>query len=136
MAINTTDIIDFKWMAGGGGVLMDGSGDIALTNTTMDSVKDIVQTRLKADFDGWKLYNFGADLQSYMGGSVDTAMEAAIKRRVMTSLTSNDFLPSGSVSVQTLVTGGSMKVYVYVQRVMVTTATVDNTNNILTVVVS
>ena len=54
---------DFQWTSAGG-VLLDAIGDIAVYDTPMDSIQNMVRTRIKADLDGWQLYQIGADLRS------------------------------------------------------------------------
>jgi hypothetical protein len=90
-----------------GGLLLDGSGDIAMCSSTLDSLKDMVRTRLKAELNAWKLYAIGADLNSQIGEMAPDELEPAVQRLVRTAL-SRDFLPSGGFSVETLVSGSSM----------------------------
>ena len=127
-------MIDFLSMSCGG-VLLDGSGDIALNSDPMVSITDIIRSRLKADIDGWKLYRIGADLNSFIGTPNNEELETAIKRRV-TSCLNNNFLPQGSFSVKTLRTGDSMNIFVYINNTMVVSAIVSLTNNSQSVSVS
>jgi len=132
---STTEIIaDYRWMSGGGGVLMDATGDISLTTTNMESIKDIIQSRLKADYRGWALYNIGADLQSFMGQVISSELTTSLSRRIISSLTSS-FLPAGAISIRTLVTGDMVQAFVYVAGTMVATATTDKSGSTLTVVI-
>jgi len=67
-----------------GGVLLDGNGDIALCDSALESVRDIVRSRLKADLNGWQLYPIGADLQSQIGEMAPDELESAVQRLVRT----------------------------------------------------
>jgi hypothetical protein len=69
-----------------GGVLLDGNGDIALCDSALESVRDIVRSRLKADLNGWQLYPIGADLQSQIGEMAPDELESAVRRLVRTAL--------------------------------------------------
>lgn len=60
---------DFRWTSLGG-VLVDGRGDIATTLSAREELETMVATRLKAAFNGWKLYQIGANLQAFIGSSV------------------------------------------------------------------
>ena len=113
---------------------MDATGDISLTTTNMESIKDIIQSRLKADYRGWALYNIGADLQSFMGQVISSELTTSLSRRIISSLTSS-FLPAGAISIRTLVTGDMVQAFVYVAGTMVATATTDKSGSTLTVVI-
>jgi hypothetical protein len=93
--------MDFRWTSQGG-VLIDGSGDIAMTVTPQEELETMVATRLKAAVDGWKLYRIGAGLDDFKGSSIgiNQNTELAIQRRVTSDLT-NELLPAGSFTVQT-----------------------------------
>ena len=105
--------VDYKWMSSGG-ILLDGSGDIATTiEGSTESIIDMVRTRLKADLDGWKLYRIGADLNSRIGDLVTEELEIKIRRQVTESL-SKDFLPRGAFQVETIPKGSGVTVLVYV----------------------
>ena len=114
--------IDFRWSSQGG-ILMDGTGDIADTSGTMDSIPDIVRSRLKAALNGWKLYQIGAGLTKALGQANSNEVEVAIQRRGGSTL-SNNFLSTGSFTVSTLQLGDSITIFVYIQNVLIATVTV------------
>src|ERR1035441_5937615 len=115
--------VDFKWCSQGG-ILLDGSGDIACTDpSTMESTVDVVRSRLKAALHGWKLYDIGADLQARVGDIIAPELEIALQRQVYNSLT-NSFLPRGSFTVETLSFGDIVRVLVFISQTLVAQATV------------
>jgi hypothetical protein len=114
--------IDFRWSSQGG-ILLDGTGDIADTTGTMDSIQDIVRSRLKSALDGWKLYQIGAGLIRALGQANNNEVEIAIQRRVVSTMT-NDFLAPGSFTVSTLPLGDALTVFVYIQNTLVASATI------------
>ena len=114
--------VDACWMSFGG-LLIDGTGDIACTSDPMDSVKDIVRSRLKAALDGWKLYRIGADLAERVGDTVNEETEIAIRRQVAQCLTS-EFLPNGAFQVETLTDVDKIRVFVYLNQQLIGTAAV------------
>jgi hypothetical protein len=123
---------DFKWMSNGG-VLLDGSGDIAMASP-QESLYDMVRTRLKADLDGWKLYQIGADLERRLGDAVTPELEVTIRRQIQASL-QKEFLVSGQFAVTTLdLGGGHMDVYVHVLNELVATVQVDRESGTVKVV--
>ena len=115
---------DLRWTSQGG-VLMDGTGDIAVTGTPVEELETMVATRLKAAINGWKLYAIGANLDAFLGSSVginqNTAL--AIQRQVTSSLT-NQLLPAGSFTVSTIVLGNEIQVLVYLGPSLVATTSV------------
>jgi hypothetical protein len=113
---------DFKWMSLGG-VLLDGNGDIAMA-TPQESVVDMVRTRLKADLNGWKLYQIGADLKQQLGDAVTAELEISIRRRVQSALT-NQFLAPNQFTVTTRAVGGLIDIYVHVLDELVATVQVN-----------
>ncbi len=106
--------IDWKWMSTGG-LLLDGQGDIAIEYDPLESIKDVIRTRLKADFNGWQLYAIGAGLQNRIGDVVDQELELKIKQQVVSALT-NKFLPASAFDVETVTTGDKIHVIVYLQN--------------------
>lgn len=114
--------MDLNWMSRGG-VLIDGSGDLAMGDT-LSSLKDMVGTRLKTALDGWKLYRIGADLHRVIGETVSPELEIRIQRQVEAALL-KDFLPQGSFTVKTLPSGSQITIYVYLQDKLLATETVD-----------
>ena len=58
--------VDFRWMSRGG-VLLDSTGDVSFTQTPWECLRSMVNSRLKAAFDGWKSYQIGADLENIDG---------------------------------------------------------------------
>ena len=120
-------MVDFRWMSNGG-ILLDATGDIACTDSsTLESVVDIVRSRLKAALNGWKLYAIGADLQARVGGIVGAELEVALKRQVYQAL-SDGFLPRGVYSVETLSHGSTVRVLVYLKGQLIAQATLSRTN--------
>jgi hypothetical protein len=116
-------VVDFCWQSQGG-VMIDGTGDIACTDdSTMDSVVDIVRSRLKAALNGWKLYAIGADLQSAVGQAIDPELELTLQRQVTQSL-SDGFLSQSQFQVTTLVTGSKVLVLVYLDSQLIVQAAV------------
>lgn len=116
-------MVDFCWQSQGG-VMIDGTGDIACTDdSTMDSVVDIVRSRLKAALNGWKLYAIGADLQSAVGQAIDPELELTLQRQVTQSL-SDGFLSQSQFQVTTLVTGSKILVLVYLDSQLIVQAAV------------
>lgn len=115
---------DFRWTSLGG-VLVDGTGDIAATLSAQEELETMVATRLKAALNGWKLYQIGANLQSFLGSSVgiNTNTELAIQRQVTAAL-ANRLLPSGSFTVQTVVLGNEIEVLVYLGQKLLANTTV------------
>jgi hypothetical protein len=110
---------DFRWMSQGG-VLLDGTGDIAMASPR-ESLLDMVRTRLKADLDGWKLYQIGADLDRRIGDAITPEMEVAIRRQIQTAL-QKQFLNIGEFKVTTVdVGGGQIDVYVHVMNELIST---------------
>jgi len=115
--------LDFRWTSLGG-ILLDGSGDIATTLSAKEEISTMVATRLKAATGAWKLYTIGANLKSFIGSSIgiNTNTELAIKRQVTSSL--SDILSAGSFSVQTINMGNEIQVLVYLGQTLLTTQTV------------
>ena len=114
---------DFVWQSQGG-VLIDGTGDLACTvESTLDSTVDVVRSRLKAALNGWKLYAVGADLQAGVGQSIGPELELTLERQVTQSL-SDGFLASSSFQVQTLATSGQVLVLVYLSGQLIVQAAV------------
>jgi hypothetical protein len=115
-----------------GGVLMDGTGDIALTSSQWQSTVDIVRSRLKATLHGWQLYPIGADLEALRGQAIQQEVQAQIQQRVTAALT-YQFLPSGSFQVKTRAAGESIRIYVYLNNTIAATVTVTNSGTGLVV---
>jgi hypothetical protein len=116
-------VTDFVWQSQGG-VLIDGTGDLACTvESTIDSTVDVVRSRLKAALNGWKLYAVGADLQAGVGQAIGQELELTLERQVTQSL-SDGFLASSSFQVQTLATSGQVLVLVYLSGQLIVQAAV------------
>ena len=119
----STVMTDFRWMSQGG-LVLDSTGDIAFTASPWECLTAMVNTRLKAALNGWKLYQIGADLDNLLGSTVAAELELSIQRQVQASL-SQDFLPTGSFTVSTLPVGNQdTHVFVYIQNQMVASTTV------------
>lgn len=113
--------MDWKWMSCGG-LLLDGKGDIAIETDPEESIKDVIRSRLKADFNGWQLYQIGAGLQSRIGDTISPELEDKIKQQVTDSLTYR-FLPATAFDVETLVNGDKILVLVFLNGQVAVTAT-------------
>lgn len=116
-------ILDLKWMSNGG-VLLDGSGDLAFTEDPMEAIQGVVQSRLKAALDGWKSYQIGADLDRMAGEVVSQEIEIKIQRQVQASL-SKQFLPTGTFDVKTVPNGNTISVYVFLNETLLASAQVN-----------
>jgi hypothetical protein len=120
-------MIDFRWMEFGG-IYLDPSGDIALTSAaTLDSVRDIVESRLKAAANGWKLYPIGADLEARLGEVTDPEFTLSLQRQVTDAL-SNGFLPTNSFQVKVLPYRTRVEVLVYLQNTLLANVTLNTSN--------
>jgi len=116
-------VIDYSWQSNGG-ILLDPTGDILLTEPTgLECLQDMVITRLKAALNGWQLYNIGADLQRDTGNTADAEIEVTIQRQITQSMT-NQFLQSGDFTVQTLRDGDAITAFVYINNSLIATAQV------------
>jgi len=113
---------DFRWMSQGG-LLLDGTGDIAFTDSNLSDIIQMVRSRLKATTNAWKLYPIGANLESFLGNTSDQEAEVSIRRQVLSSLSRN-YLPANVFEVSTLRTGGTIEVFVFIQKTLVAQATV------------
>lgn len=123
-------LVDWQWMSQGD-LLLSG-GDLATDPTTLASIQDMVRTRLKAALDGWQLYSIGADLQARIGDTVNAELNITLRRQINQSLT-NQFLPRGSFTVQSLTDNGIINLYVYVNQSLIANATLDPTTGISTI---
>lgn len=119
--------VDYKWMSQGG-LLLDGTGDIAFTSTGMETIIAMVRTRLKAAVDGWQLYKIGCGLQDYIGDPSDSNTELNIQRQTLNAI-SKGFLPTSLFSVTTLRLGDEIQVYVYLSNQLIATTTVSFNSN-------
>jgi hypothetical protein len=120
-------MIDFRWMEFGA-IYLDPSGDIAVTPAaTLDSVRDIVQSRLKAALHGWKLYPIGADLEARIGEVADPEFTLSLQHQVTDAL-SNGFLPDNSFQVKVLTYRTRVEVLVYVQNTLLANVTLNTSN--------
>lgn len=115
---------DFRWQQNGG-VLLDGSGDFALSSADgRESLYDMIRSRLKAAVNGWRLYQIGAGLQDYIGRTVDLETELAIKRSVARAL-QLDFLQQGTFQVETIAVADIITIFVYLNAQLVAQATLN-----------
>lgn len=120
--------VDYRWMSNGG-LLLDGSGDIAFTESPEECAISMVRSRIKAAVDGWKQYRIGAGLNDYIGNTSDAGAEISIQRRVLAAL-SNKYLPSSTFDVRTLRLGSVIQVFVYISDKLIAQITVTpNPNN-------
>lgn len=102
-----------------GGLLLDGTGDVAVTLNSLEEIESMIATRLKASVKAWKLYAIGAGLDVFQGQPVNSNTELSIQRAVTASLT-RQFLPAGSFTVQTVAIGNQIEVYVYINQTLIT----------------
>jgi len=118
-------LIDWSWMSQGD--LLLGGGDIATTDpATLQSIQDMVRTRLKAALNGWQLYSIGADLLARIGDTIDKELNITLRRQINQSLT-NQFLPRGSFTVQSLTDNGTISLFVYLNQSLIASATLNPT---------
>ena len=117
--------VDFRWMSRGG-LLMDSTGDVSFTQSSWECLRSMANSRLKAAFDGWKLYQNGADLDNLIGSTVTTELETTIQRQVESSM-SQDFLPVGSFTVSILPVGDqTYQVFVFINNQLLASTTVSS----------
>lgn len=119
--------IDYKWMSQGG-LMLDGTGDLAFTSSGIETIVSMVRTRLKTAVDGYKLYRIGAGLDDFPGDTSDSVEETAIQRRVVTAISAG-FLPQSVFQVSTLRLGGDIQVYVYLNNQLIAQTTVSLSTN-------
>lgn len=111
-----------------GGIYLDPSGDIALTSAaTLDSVRGIVESRLKTAANGWKLYPIGAGLEARLGDVTDPEFTLSLQRQVTGAL-SNGLLPTNSFQVKVLPYRTRVEVLVYVQNTLLANVTLNTSN--------
>jgi hypothetical protein len=108
-----------------GGILLDGSGDIAVTSSIQEELQTMVATRLKASINSWQLYQIGANLDSYRGSSIgiNNNVELSIQKQVTSDLT-NQLLPPGSFTVSTIPFGNQIQVLVYLGSTLIASSSV------------
>lgn len=122
-------MVDFRWQSNGG-ILIDGTGDIACTsNNTLESEIDIVRSRLKAALNGWKLYRIGADLQERIGQFINPELDVALKRQVFESMTNDGFLKRDRLQAETLSHETTVHILVYVDGNLAGSAQIDLGSN-------
>lgn len=110
-----------------GGLLLDGSGDIASTSTGMETIISMARTRLKATTNAWQQYQIGAGLDSFVGSTPNAATQTAIQKQVAASI--SGLLPASMFTVSTLLLGTQIQVYVYIANQLIATATVPTNVN-------
>lgn len=116
-------LVDWLYMSQGDLILA--GGDIGITDpTTLQSIIDMTQTRLKAALFGWQLYQIGADLVARIGDTLSQELNITLRRQVNQSLT-NQFLPNGTFSVQSLQDNGMISIFVYLNQSLLATATLN-----------
>jgi hypothetical protein len=104
--------MDIAWMSSGG-MLLDGTGDIAFTTSDFTDVLSMIATRLKADLGAWQSYpTIGANLKSLLGNVASQEINASAQKLISTSLT-NQFLSQGDFVVKTILVGKLLNIYVY-----------------------
>jgi hypothetical protein len=123
--------VDFVWQSFGG-CLLDSTGDLAVTaSNAATDVQSIVQSRLKSAVNGWKLYTFGADLETVVGESVQAEIDTALQRSVISALTSDGFLDSSALDVIPLNSGAEITVLVYLNSQLIAQAGLANPQTLL-----
>jgi len=126
-----TGLIDWEWQSNGD--LLLASGDLGTTDpTTLESLADMVRTRIKADLRGWQLYTIGADLNARLGDTVNAELNTTLCRQITNSLT-NQFLARGSFTVQGVVDNGMISLFVYINQSLIATATVNPQSGVETI---
>jgi hypothetical protein len=110
---------DFRWQTKGG-LLLDGTGDIATTLSPIEELETMVETRLKTSANGWQLYQIGADLQSFIGSTISPDLLLTIERQVQSVLT-RQFLPAGTFTVNAINSGQAIEVYVFLADQLIAT---------------
>jgi len=120
MAAFTGGLVDWAWQSQGD--LLLAGGDIATTDpATIQSLQDMVRTRIKASLNGWQLYPIGADLPARLGDTIDAELNITLRRQVNNSLT-NQFLPRGSFTVTSLLDNETITIFVYVNQSLIASA--------------
>ena len=120
------------WMSQGG-VLLDGTGDLALDSSVYNCFATMVRTRLKAAMNGWKLYpGIGADLKNLLGSANSNELQVALRKAATASLT-NNFLASGSFTITSLGIDDQVSIFVYINQSLIATATVSTSSDTVTV---
>ena len=120
MSSFTGGLVDWSWQSQGD--LLLAGGDIAITDpTTLESLQDMVQTRIKAALHGWQLYPIGADLAARLGDTIDAELNITLRRQVNNSLT-NQFLPRGSFIVTSLQDNATITIFVYINQSLIASA--------------
>lgn len=120
---NLTGLVDFAWMSQGD-ILLAG-GDVATTDpSTLQSIQDMVRTRLKASLNGWQLYPIGADLQARIGDTINAELNIRLRQQVNISLT-NQFLPRGSFVVKSVTDNELITIFVYLNQSLIASATLN-----------
>lgn len=119
--------VDYAWIPGGGGILLDGTGDIAITDpTTHDDIMAIVRSRLAASLNGFQLYSIGADLENVIGTTYPSETGVEIQRQIIQSLSGDGFVSKKALAVQTILVGTTLQVLVYLNGSLLTQASVSN----------
>jgi hypothetical protein len=118
----SNNIVDFKVMPRGG-LIIDSTGDIAFTTTSFEAIQSMVIARLKASLNAYQLYQIGADLDAIVGNTISAELETTVNKQVVQSLT-NQFLPMGTFTVETITVGSIIQVYVYIQNTLVATTNI------------
>jgi hypothetical protein len=113
---------DLQWMSAGG-LVLDGTGDIALTINDYQDLQSMIVTYLQANSNSWQLYNIGANLGSIPGNANNAEVEATVVKQIQSAL--SGILPSGSFSIKTLQVGSLFDVYFYINSKLVATTTID-----------
>jgi hypothetical protein len=120
--------VDYRWQSQGG-ILLDGDGDIAYTSDPLETVVDLVNTRLDAAVDAYKLYRIGAGLTEALGVANDGEEELEIRRRVVSALTV-DFQPACSFDVQTLALGEEIVVSIFLGDQFIATTSISTSSQV------
>jgi hypothetical protein len=123
MTAFNSGLVDWSWQSQGD-LLLSGR-DIGTTDpSTLESLQDMVRTRLKAALNGWQLYSIGADLAARLGDTVDAELNITLRRQVNNSL-SNQFLPRGSFTVTSVVDRDVITLFVYISQSLIASATLN-----------
>ena len=115
--------VDLAWQSQGG-LLLDGTGDLAFTANPIQCLKDMVDTRLKAALNGWKLYpGICAGLDQVIGRTNPAEINITLQRQVYAVL-SNGFLPTGSFQIRVVPAGRTTHLFVFLGKNLLTSYTV------------
>lgn len=90
-------------------------GDLSLTNSNIEILKDVVTERLKTNFNDFILNpTYGANLDGYLGKGIDNALIKELKFSIKRCLTFDGFISSDNLDVLEIELENSLKILLYV----------------------